>query len=49
MVRHILKNGKEVKDIKGHLIKRKDAPRVYEILEQKGDSNDQRIIGHIKY
>ena len=42
MVKHFLSNGKEVKDIKNHIVKRKDAPRVYELLErinQKGEAN----------
>lgn len=31
---HVLSNGTELKDIKGHVIKKEDAPTVYQVLEQ---------------
>lgn len=34
MVRHILRNGTELKDIKGHRVKKEDAPMVYKAIEQ---------------
>ena len=34
MVKHVFKDGSVHQDIKGHLITRKDHPRVYEILER---------------
>ena len=33
MVKHILKNGEEVKDISGHVIKKDDAPCLYELIK----------------
>jgi hypothetical protein len=35
MVKHVLKNGQVVQDITGYVIKRKDFPSVYELLERK--------------
>jgi hypothetical protein len=35
MVKHVLKNGQVVQDITGHVIKRKDFPSVYELMERK--------------
>lgn len=32
MVKHILKNGKAVKDIAGHKVKKEDVPTVYQII-----------------
>ena len=34
MIKHILKDGKVIEDISGHVVKRKDAPVTYELLEQ---------------
>ena len=47
MVRHILRNGKELKDIKGHRVKKEDAPMVYKAIEQierriNGESSQAR-------
>ena len=40
MVTHILKDGTVLKDITGHKVTRKDAPRVYQLLERKkGETN----------
>ena len=33
MVRHILKNGKTVSDIRGHVVKEQDAKTVYALLD----------------
>lgn len=41
MIRHILKDGTVVKDITGHIVKKKDAPAVYTILE-KGIKNEKK-------
>jgi len=44
MITHILKDGTVLKDIKGHKVTRKDAPRVYELLERKrGEANGGNI------
>ena len=34
MVKHILKDGTVLKDIKGHKITREQAPMIYKVLEQ---------------
>lgn len=34
MIKHVLKDGTIVKDIKGYLVKQKDVPLVYQIREQ---------------
>lgn len=41
MVRHILRNGKELKDITGHTVRKEDAPMVYQVIE----SVERRING----
>ena len=33
MVRHILRNGQEVKTVKGHIIRKEDCPQIYKLLE----------------
>ena len=45
MITHVLKDGKALKDISGHKVTRKDAPRVYELLERKKErgTNEGRI------
>ena len=49
MITHILKSGEVLKDITGHKVTRKDAPRVYELLEKKrGESNGYNLRGHQK-
>ena len=35
MVKHILKDGQTVQDIKGHVVREKDVPIAYAILEQE--------------
>lgn len=44
MITHVLKDGTVLKDISGHMVTRKDAPRVYELLERKKErgTNDGR-------
>lgn len=44
-IHHILKNGTEVKDIKGHLIKAEEFPVLYEVINriQKGGDNNESI------
>lgn len=34
MVKHILKDGTQVKDITGHVVRKKDAPMVYDLVER---------------
>ena len=48
MIRHILKSGKVVKDLTGHKITRKDAPRLYAILEKRGETNGNNLRGNQK-
>lgn len=46
MVKHILKDGTVLEDISGHVVKRKDAPVVYELMEQikrKEDKNGDQV------
>ena len=44
MIKHILKDGTEVKDITGHVVKKEDAPMVYDLVERisrkEGKKND---------
>lgn len=42
MIKHILNDGRSVKSIKGHRVKREECPTVYEIAERKGNQNDLR-------
>lgn len=39
MVKHILRNGQQVKDIKGHKVKKKDVPQFYELVNRVKRSN----------
>ena len=49
MIKHILKDGTILTDITGHKVTRKDAPRVYQILEKKrGETNGNNLRGHQK-
>ena len=34
MVKHILRDGTVLQDITGHVVKRKDAPEIYALMEQ---------------
>lgn len=34
MVIHIMKDGKVLKDITGHVVKREDAPMIYNIVDR---------------
>lgn len=40
MVKHILADGTEVKDITGHIVKREDVPIIYEIFERERKKNE---------
>lgn len=45
-IHHILKNGTEVKDIKGHLIKAEEFPVLYEVInriQKKGGDVDEVV------
>lgn len=50
MVTHILKNGTKVDDITGHVVKVKDAPMTYEIIEklnrERRNNNDDHLRGN---
>ena len=39
MIVHILKDGKQIKDIKGHKVKKKDVPQFYELVNRVKRSN----------
>lgn len=41
MIRHILKNGQEVKDLKGHIVKKEEVPRAYHILKERKKQNEK--------
>lgn len=36
MIKNFLKNGSEVKDLTGHVVKEADAPELYRILDRIG-------------
>lgn len=42
MIKHILKNGKVLKDITNHVVKSEDAPQAYALLDKinQGGTND---------
>ena len=47
MVKHILRDGTELKDIKGHRVKKEDVPMFYKAIEQierriNGESSQAR-------
>ena len=48
MVKHILKNGKAVKDMTGHVVKKEDAPMVYQIIEQMQRKESKEWESHMK-
>lgn len=39
MVKNILKDGTVVKDLKGHVVKQKDVPIIYEYLGRRKNGN----------
>lgn len=39
MLKNVLKDGKTVKDMKGHLVTRESNPRIYEFLEKSRGEN----------
>lgn len=41
-IKHILKNGTVLEDIKGHLVKKEDALVVYQIREQMNNRRKER-------
>lgn len=43
MVKHVLKNGKEVKDVKGRVIKAKDNKAIYTIIESMNRGKHERV------
>ena len=40
MVRHILKDGRELKDIRGHIVKAEDAKTAYKVIDEL---NEERM------
>lgn len=34
MIRHILKDGRVIEDITGHVVKKEDVPSVYELIDR---------------
>ena len=47
MITHVLKDGTVLKDITGHKVTKKDAPRVYQLLERKrGETNGDKLRGN---
>ena len=44
MITHILKNGKVIKDITGHVVKEEDAPTVYALMNSLNErrSSDEK-------
>lgn len=46
MIRHHFRNGTTAEDVKGHLIRREDAPAIYKIIEQmEGGTNENEKEG----
>lgn len=47
MIKHVLKDGRQVEDISGHVIRMKDFETVYNVIEninrKRGDDNDKSI------
>ena len=49
MITHVLKSGEVLKDITGHKVTRKDAPRVYKLLEERrAKTNGHNLRGYQK-
>lgn len=44
MVKHVLKDGRRVKTIEGHLIKRKDFPAIYAIVDELSKQKEKKIM-----
>lgn len=47
MVKHILANGQVVQDITGHVVKQKEIPSAYALLERK-EKRDGKLRGFKK-
>jgi hypothetical protein len=45
-IKHILKNGTVLEDIKGHLVKKEDALVVYQIREQMNNRRKEKEDGN---
>lgn len=47
MIKNFLKDGSEIKDLNGHVVKETDAPELYRILDriQKGETNERNNHG----
>ena len=45
MIRHVLKDGRVLRNITGHLVTKKDAPMSYDILEKRmrGETNGDNL------
>lgn len=48
MVKHILRDGTELKDITGHKVTKEDAPMVYQIIEQMQRKESKEWESHMK-
>ena len=45
-VRHFLKDGREVKDIKGHVVRMDDAKSIYTIIDRINERKERRKDEH---
>lgn len=43
MVKHVFKNGTTTTDITGHIVKRSECPRAYEVLERSNNESTGTI------
>lgn len=43
MVKHVLKDGTTLKSIEGHIVKKADAPMLYEYLKERRKGNGNHI------
>ena len=47
MIKHVLKDGTEVNDIKGHVIKASDYPLLYEVInriQKEGEKKSNEVV-----
>lgn len=42
MVKHILKNGIVLQDIKGHVVKKEEAPQAYALVERLNREREEK-------
>lgn len=41
MITNVLKDGKIIKDLKGHIVKKEEVPRAYHILKERKKQNEK--------